>query len=218
MDQTVQAAKLSDPRISTETTPSLVACWSCKGPVAEGLTFCKACKAVQPPGQVNHFQRLGIDVAFDLDEATVDRRYFDLQRLLHPDRFATRTPKEKALSQMQATSLNEAYESLKDPVTRADYLLQVKGTEVLAAGCHLVNDPALLMEAMERREALAEAETRAQVIEIAKATRADMKRCEEELAVVFADENYEAACKLTTRFKYLRKLADEVRARKAHVK
>ena len=61
--------------------------------------FCATCGAVQPPGQTDHFARLGLALGYAVDPALLDRRYFERQRLLHPDRFATRTPRERALSQ-----------------------------------------------------------------------------------------------------------------------
>ncbi len=195
----------------TRTRPS---CWSCRGPVDAVNPFCTACEAVQPPGQADHFTRLGLKAGFSVDPAEIDRRYFDLQRRLHPDRFATRTPKERALSQQQATSLNDAYETLKDPLKRADYLLKLRGMDVLAEGCNLVNDPELLMEAMERREALAEARTPADVDAIIRETRTDIDACIVGLDRAFGDGDNEAAGRLTTRLKYLQKLADETRVRK----
>ena len=190
-------------------------CWSCKGPVGCGALFCTTCKCVQPPGQVDHFARLALDTTFDVDTADLDRRYFDLQRCLHPDRFATCTARERALSQLQATTLNDAYETIKDPLSRADYLAGLMGTDVSPEGCNLVNDPALLMEAMEMREALAEAETREEVETIAAHSNREINACVEEISEAFARSDLVKALGLTTRLKYLRKLFDETRMRKA---
>lgn len=197
--------------------PDVVACWSCKGPVRAGNPFCATCKAVQPPGQADHFRRLGIDVTFDLDLAMLDRRYFELQRQLHPDRFATRSGRERALSQSQAVALNEAYETLKDVLKRADYLLQVRGVELMPDGCHLVNDQALLMESMELREALAEAKTTADVDKVANRAAGDIHVCVADLSGAFRVFDMERACYLVTRLKYLTKLADEARHRRARL-
>ena len=193
---------------------SVTACWSCKGPVGAGALFCPVCEAVQPPGQMDHFQRLGLQAVFDIDADSLDRLYFDLQRRLHPDRFATRTPREKAFSQSQATSLNEAYEALKDPLRRADYLVHLRGSGVLREGCYQINDPVILMEAMELREALAEAQTREEVDRIATETEADIANCLIGLSVAFRGNDLDGACGLTTRLKYLTKLADEVRVQR----
>ncbi len=201
----------------TETASKVAPCWSCKGPVAEGEPFCPTCNAVQPPGQTDHYARLGLDPIFDLDLGELDRKYFERQRMLHPDRFATRTAKEKALSQLQATSLNDAYETLKDPTHRAEYLVHLKGAGVVPEGCHLVNDPSVLMEAMELREALADAESADEVAKVSKRAKADMRECIDNLKSLFEDEDLEGACKMTSRLKYLSKLADETRARRAAI-
>jgi molecular chaperone HscB len=189
----------------------IIACWSCKGPVARVTPFCETCGAVQPPGQADHFQRLGLKDSFDVDLPDLDQRYFDLQRHLHPDRFATRSGQEKSLSQQQATAINDAYETLKEPLKRADYLVHLRGMGVLPEGCNLVNDTELLMETMEMREALAEAETADQIDVLSARAADDIKACIEQLSILFNDDDVEGACRLTTRLKYLKKLSEETR-------
>jgi len=196
----------------------VVPCWSCKGPVREGSPFCQTCKSVQPPGQVDHFTRFGLVPRFRVDVNALERQYFDLQRLLHPDRFVTKSGKEKTLSQLQATSLNEAYETLKNPLRRADYLMHLHGTDVLPNGCNLVNDQELLMEAMEMREALLEADSLEAVDQVAKQAADDIAECISALECSFADKDWETACRLTTRLKYLTKMADETKAHRNKLK
>lgn len=183
-----------------------------------GEPFCPSCKAVQPPGQADHFQRLGVARTFDIDAAALEKAYFRMQRLLHPDRFATRTAKEKTLSQQQATSLNDAYETLKDPLERAAYLARLMGLNVLKEGCNALTDPVILMEAMEMREALAEAESADEVGDVTKRAQGEIANCESELSEAFAAKDMDRAAVLITRLKYLRKLADETRFRRAELR
>ncbi|MCW5700197.1 MAG: Fe-S protein assembly co-chaperone HscB [Rhodospirillales bacterium] len=194
---------------------SVSPCWSCRGPVVNGDVFCGTCDAVQPPGQLDHFRRLGLKPGFNVDVAILNRLYFDCQRRLHPDRFASRTPRERALSQQQSTSVNEAYETLRDPLKRADYLVHLQGSGVLTEGCNLVADQELLTESLELRELLAEAETIAEVAALEKRAANDIKSCIDDLSRAFADVRLEQACRLTTRLKYLKKLEDECRVRRA---
>ncbi len=196
----------------------VVPCWSCKGPVREGAAFCQTCKSVQPPGQVDHFARFGLQARFRVDVGALERLYFDLQRQLHPDRFVTRSSKERALSQLQATSLNEAYETLKDPLRRADYLMHLHGTDVLPDGCNLVNDQELLMEAMEMREALMEADSMEAIDKVAKQASDDIADCIAALECSFAEKDWETTCRLTTRLKYLTKMADETKTHRVKLK
>lgn len=201
------------PKTAAAPSPAAVACWSCGGPTPADSFFCVTCASVQPPGTADHFRRLGLKRSFDVDRADLERRYFDLQRRLHPDRFATRTGREKALSQAQAVSLNEAYETLADPLDRAVYLLHLAGMDVLAEGCNQIADPVILMEAMEMREALAGAQSGAQVELFAANVAADIEECVGDLAVAFRKNDFDEAAKLTTRLRYLRKAIEDSRAR-----
>lgn len=173
---------------------------------------------MQPPGQLDHFARLGMPTNYRTDAGLLDRRYFERQRLLHPDRFATRTARERALSQQQATAVNEAYETLKDPLRRADYLLLLAYGGANPDGCNLVNDAELLTEAMEMREALAEAESSLEdIASLERRAAGDIERCVIDLADAFATGALDAASRLATRLKYLRKLADDCRGRRAQL-
>ncbi len=183
-------------------------------PAAE--PFCPTCKAVQSPGKADHFARLGLDRTYDLDPKTVEKRYFELQRRLHPDRFATRSPKERALSQAQATSLNDAYETLMDPLARAVYLLRLSGIETGGDG-KTIDDPALLMEAMEMREALADAGTPAEVDAVVGQARAEADACRARISRDFSAPDLAAARKDTLRLTYLDKLIEDARSRRLNV-
>lgn len=190
---------------------NVVSCWSCRGPAGDRDLFCPTCAAVQPPGQQDHFARLGLEASFDVDQDQLEQGYFDLQRQLHPDRFATKSEKERVLSQQQATSLNDAYETLKDALKRADYMIHQTGIGVLREGCNQLNDPVILMEAMELREQVAEAQSLDRLKEISATTVADIEDCEAGLSLAFRGDDLDGVCGLTTRLKFLRKLADEVR-------
>lgn len=201
-------------QIERSTSGAVVPCWSCKGPISQLALFCSTCGAVQPPGKIDHFTRLGLRQDFAIEPAELDRHYFGFQRRLHPDRFATRSAKERALSQQQATALNEAYETLKDPLKRAAYLLRLAGRVVDIDQAGTVDDPALLMEAMEMREALAEADSAEAVAALAQQAEADVAACQASLGEAFAEDDLALAGKLTTRLKYLGKLAEEAKSRK----
>ena len=192
-------------------------CWSCKGPVGRQSLFCATCNAVQPAGDLDHFARLGLERGFALDPALLDRHYFQLQRCLHPDRFSRRPARERALSQGQAAALNEAYETLKDPMRRSAYLLHLAGRDADIDKNATVSDPALLMEAMEMREALAEAADQATAGRLLAEAEDAVSGCLTALAKAFADNDLDAAGRLTTRMRYLARLVEEARARRSRL-
>ena len=195
-------------------TEAVRACWSCRGPVPVRDRFCPTCNLVQEPAAGDHFARLDLAPSFDLDPAEVERRYFALQRQFHPDRFAAKTAKEKALSLRHATALNEAYKVLKDPLARAEHLLSLSGRSVRADGAETVSDPELLMEAMELREQLAEAESAIAVDALLAQSRANAATLEQQIGRAFAIGDLAAAHKLALRLRYACKLLDEARERR----
>ena len=206
------------PRPSQSTTVEPKPCWSCKGPVNPTSIFCETCGVVQPPGGLDHYARLSLEPGFDIDESALEQGYFAMQCQLHPDRFATKSAQERALSMQQATSLNEAYETLKDPLRRADYLCHLMGAGVFTEGCDLVTDTELLMESMEMREALADAETLEDVNACMKRAKKDIAACIDDLSDAFKNDDIERATHLATRLKYLQKLAEEARNHRAKIK
>ena len=56
------------------------------------------------------------------EPASLDRAYFALQRQWHPDRFVAKPAAERARASTEAAALNDAYRTLKDPLSRAVYL------------------------------------------------------------------------------------------------
>jgi molecular chaperone HscB len=191
----------------------LTSCWSCKGPVTNQVLFCHTCGAIQPPGQADYFRRLGLEADFDIDMDLAEKRYLGFQRAIHPDRFAAKPAKERALAEVQSVSLNEAYETLRDPLSRAAYLLRLKGVDAAISKDETMRDPELLMEAMEAREALLEAESAPAIEKLAAKAGADAIGVLSELSKAFAAEDLTRANHLVTRFKYLRKFLEETRTR-----
>ena len=104
---------------------------------------------------MNPFETLGVEPVFSLDLALLEQRHRDLSRALHPDRHAASGAAERRLALGRAIEVNEAFRILKDPVRRAEALLSLRGVES-GEGKEPPASPALLMEVMERREALAE--------------------------------------------------------------
>ncbi|HEY6098775.1 MAG TPA: Fe-S protein assembly co-chaperone HscB [Anaeromyxobacter sp.] len=168
-------------------------CWSCKADVAEGSVFCPACRKIQPVGRnEDHFSLFGLERAYALDMGELERRFRELSRLLHPDRFARAEPRERRLSLERATRLNDAYRSLRDWRLRAAYLLRLAGTDVFAEG-RTYADPDFLEEQLEWREhlALAQADGDLEALRrIAADARERLRRLEHEVARRFEDERW----------------------------
>ena len=165
---------------------------------------------------MDHFARLGLPAALDLEPASLDRAYFALQRQWHPDRFVGRPPEERAKASTEAAALNDAYRTLKDPLSRAVYFAGLKGVELPGDG-KTIDDPDLLMEAMEAREALHEAKTVEAVDTLAAESRQGMQAALSGLGSLFLRDDKPAIRKALLRLRYLDKFAEEARARRTNL-
>jgi molecular chaperone HscB len=161
---------------------------------------------------MDHFARLGLPAALELEPASLDRTYFALQRQWHPDRFVTRPPDERARASSEAAALNDAYRTLKDPLSRAVYLAELRGVELPGDG-KTIDDPDLLMEAMEAREALHEAASPDAVEVLAAQAKKRAQEALKGLADLFLHEDKPAIRKTLLRLRYFDKFAEEARAR-----
>ncbi len=106
----------------------------------------------------DHFTLFGLPRIFSVDPLALDKRYREIQAQVHPDRFVQAGDGERRLSLQWATRVNEAYQTLKKPLSRAQYLLHLSGHEVDAEN-NTAMPSEFLMEQMEWREAVAEART-----------------------------------------------------------
>ncbi len=100
------------------------------------------------------FGLLGLPAQFDLDPQVIEHAFFDRSKELHPDRFANAPAAERVAALSRSRALNDAYQTLKKPVPRAEYLLARAGVTI---GDNEQLDPEFLMEILELREELAEA-------------------------------------------------------------
>lgn len=145
-------------------------CWSCQKNAGDGV-LCSACGAVQPPDpKADYFRVLGVPRTYTVDLEQLERRYKDTTKILHPDRFARADAQARRASLERSVQLNEAWRTLKDPIRRAEYLLSLHGVDMGERMGGSPQDPSrgqatlpvpqvLLMEVMELREALAEAQS-----------------------------------------------------------
>lgn len=102
------------------------------------------------------FTLLGVTRTFDLDQRLLDERFRQLQREVHPDRFAAADEASRRASMMLATQINEAYQTLSSPLMRATYMLGLHGVDV-GAESNTAMSLEFLMAQMEWREQVADA-------------------------------------------------------------
>jgi molecular chaperone HscB len=101
---------------------------------------------------MTYFQLLNIPPAFEIDLSALEAAYFKAQRQFHPDRFVNKSPEERLSALQKSMDINAAYETLKNPLKRAQYLLFLQEIIVGTEKDSIKPAPTLLMEVMELRE------------------------------------------------------------------
>ena len=112
------------------TTPETIRCWRCQSEVPVAL-LCSRCEAVQPlPSQLDYFRVLGAERNPALDESALATRYYELSRRLHPDLYQTASAQEREASLHNSALVNRAYRTLRNPVQRGVYWLELHGEKL----------------------------------------------------------------------------------------
>ena len=104
-----------------------VQCWSCGD--MRAAHFCNNCGSVQPPVPTDYFSFFGLQRKLNMDLGQLEREFYNLSRKLHPDRYAQSESQEQQWSLEKTSQLNDAYRTLKDPITRTEYLLRTEGIQ-----------------------------------------------------------------------------------------
>lgn len=115
--------------------------------------------------QSTDFELFAVPTRFAQDAAQLDARWKELQRQVHPDKFAAQGPAAQRVAMQWSARINEAYRRLKDPLKRAAYLCELQGAP-LDAESNTAMPADFLMQQMELREAVDEAADDAAMNEI----------------------------------------------------
>ena len=102
---------------------------------------------------MNYFQLFGIESSFDIDLQSLSSSYQTLQKTVHPDKFAHASEQEQRIAVQKSAHINDAYQTLKNPLLRAEYLLVQRGVD-MPNEQHTFGDTSFLMRQMELREML----------------------------------------------------------------
>lgn len=127
--------------------------------------------------QDNDFVLFGLPEQFALDRADLDARWRKLQGSAHPDKFAAEGAASQRMAMQWSVRINEAYQRLREPLSRASYLCELRGAPIDAER-NTAMPAAFLMQQMGWREALDEARGDADALG---ALDAEVRRTEHEL-------------------------------------
>ena len=166
-----------------------------------------------PDFRQNYFELFGIAPTFDIDAQALQATQRRLQASCHPDRFANASSREKRLSVQTAAWVNQAFDTLRDPVRRSRYLLELEGAE-LPDEAATTSDSAFLMEQLELREALERCRDAADGLAQCEAIGATLAQRAAELEQAFVARfearEFEAAAAISHKMQFIQRLQQQL--------
>jgi molecular chaperone HscB len=105
-------------------------CWSCLKEIEKAAHFCPHCSKLQPPADSDYFTFFGLQRRLNVDLDALEKEFYSLSRKLHPDLYARASAEEQRWSTDQTSLLNDAYRTLRDPIARTEYLLELEGVKL----------------------------------------------------------------------------------------
>ena len=157
---------------------------------------------------MDYFTLFGLPASYTLSLEPLAARYQELQRQYHPDKFASGSAAEQLAAVQQSATINQAWQTLRHPLTRAEYLLSLHGFD-LASEQHTVRDTAFLMEQLELREELDEigkAKDEARLESFIKRVKAQFDTRHHLMVEQLNNETGEAAADTVRKLRFLDKL------------
>jgi molecular chaperone HscB len=155
------------------------------------------------------FGLLGLAPGFDVDLAALERAFFERSKAAHPDRVAGSTAVERIAALSRSRALNDAYQLIKKPIPRAEYLLVQAGVTI---GDNERLDPTFLMEILELREELAGARAAGHTAQVATLQATMQARRAEALgalSALFAAHDFAAIKERLILLRYINRYLEE---------
>ena len=85
--------------------------------------------AAAPVSQPDYFSLFGLKRRFGVDRQALERKFYELSKSMHPDRFTMASPEAMRESLVRMSELNDAYSTLKSPESLREYYLKLEGLD-----------------------------------------------------------------------------------------
>ncbi|OUM00520.1 Fe-S protein assembly co-chaperone HscB [Variovorax sp. JS1663] len=159
------------------------------------------------------FELFAVPATFAQDRAALDARWKELQREAHPDRFAAQGAAAQRVAMQWSVRINEAYQRLKDPIKRASYLCALSGHPIDAEK-NTAMPPDFLMQQMEWREELDEAEDTAAIDRLRTEVEAGRARALSSLDWLIDEKgDHAGAAKQVRALMFIERFAEDIEAK-----
>jgi molecular chaperone HscB len=168
----------------------------------------------------NFFEIFSLPVAWDVDFEQLDIKFRALQKALHPDRYATKNDFEKRLAVQTAATINQAYQTIKNPLSRAQYLLELENLDA-SQETHITSDGQFLMEQMLLREALSEVRgnenAKQSLVSLSIEAQQNAAKIQSDFANQYQQKAYNKAFDSLAKMQFAIKFIDDIKALEAEL-
>jgi molecular chaperone HscB len=163
------------------------------------------------------FELFGLPQRFQQERSEIDARWKELQREAHPDKFAAQGAGAQRVALQWSVRINEAYQRLKDPLRRAAYLCELRGAPIQAqSNTAMPGD--FLMEQMDWREALDEADSEEELDVLSQRVTARRRQMLARIGELLDDQNDPpAAAQQVRALMFIERFAEDVEGRLAQL-
>lgn len=161
----------------------------------------------------NFFELFELPVSFDINKNALAERYRELQRVVHPDKYVNAPDRERRLAMQKATQINEAFQTLKEPLSRASYLLELQGIDLKQNAT--ITDEEFLGTQMDFREDLGDIkeQEQQQPLDALYTLMSHIKKHQDNLintfSQQFAQENWQDASDTVRKLQFFARLHEE---------
>mmetsp|Transcript_32443 Transcript_32443/g.54709 ORF Transcript_32443/g.54709 Transcript_32443/m.54709 type:complete len:235 (+) Transcript_32443:68-772(+) len=206
---------------------SRTSCWNCGSETQPSDLFCRTntCNAVQSIKlkDIDAFSIFGVESTYNINAKHLDTSFKQIQMQLHPDKFATKSFIEKKASSESSAAINQAYQILKSPMSRAGYLLQ-KTFGIDFDETKSYEDDKLMIEVFTIREEIEDAKGTNEMEDLLRKlqhTVADLEvEFEEHMRTVLSQrqnqQKKDAALHCAVRLRYFLKMIEELLDKMPH--
>lgn len=161
---------------------------------------------------MNYFELYNLPEQFEIDLGKLKQHYQTLQKLTHPDRFASASEQQKRMVLTKNAQISDAYSVLQSPISRGEHLLEIRGVE-LASEQDTVGDVEFLMAQMEWREALEDADSIAALEQLLGDNQDVLLKQENMISQLLSnnsEQDNQSAAQELRKMKFMIKLASEI--------
>ena len=161
----------------------------------------------------NYFEIFNAPLSYEVDLKKISEIFLELQKNSHPDRYANSSDQEKRIAMQQTSLINQAFQTLKNPVSRAQYMLKLKGVD-MDSETDTTMDAEFLMEQMEFRESIADVRDKEDPLEELGKMSIDLKdkmdNLMKEFSGSFAQSSYDSGREVVRKMQFIVKAKKEV--------